>query len=111
MKRLIITAVSLLALSASASFAGDNSCYGPIEVGFEWTLVHTGVNNVPADNEVCRFKTASPVGQRILRMCPNGSECELSLSIDNNPKDHRVDYVDGKAVRTIINWPQHGVQR
>jgi hypothetical protein len=47
------------------------------------------------------------LGKRILRVCPDGSKCELHLSISEHPKDHRV---EGKFL-TVIKWPEDGVEK
>lgn len=112
MKAIIIAAALLL--TATAANAGDNSCRGAMVVGPEWTTI-TGdeTSLLPKDHPryvpatVCRFMTASPLGKRILRICPNGSQCTLSLSINSNAKDHKV---DGHYV-TIVRWPLDGVVR
>ena len=80
MKRLI--AAAALVLLATAAHAGDNSCFGLLVVGPQFgTAIHTGANNSPPNSNVCRFKTASPLGQRILRVCPNGSECLIEMPL------------------------------
>jgi hypothetical protein len=102
-------------LSAStASFAGDTSCGGKIVVGPEWTTMEDE-HEIPLPKDhprysppvVCRFKTESPLGKRILGKCPNGVSCVFNLSIANKPKDHRKD----GHVWTITQWPQGGVER
>jgi hypothetical protein len=103
MKHLLIAFA--FALIATGAQAGDNSCYGPVDFGPEWTVVRTGVNNSPADDSICRFKTNSTHGKRILRICPHGSNCRLQLSIANKPSDHRV---DNDMVTTITKWPTGG---
>jgi hypothetical protein len=110
----ILTMLALLCATSSA-FAGSTTCQGEVVVGPEWTTI-TEEDTLPKGHPyyvgptVCRFKTASPHGKRILRQCPNGSTCTLDLSIDNNPKDHRK---EGKfeTLWTIIKWPEHGVER
>jgi hypothetical protein len=95
---------ALLALTASTAFAGDTTCSGTIVVGPEWTAVQELPTDYPMN---CRFKTASELGKRILRKCPNGSQCELHLSTANHPNDYRW---DGKFT-TIVKWPEGGVDK
>jgi hypothetical protein len=73
MKRLLLTAAAL-ALLTTAAHAGLNLCEGTVRVGKEWTTVK-------GPNDDCRFKTASPVGRRILAACPDGSECQIDLPL------------------------------
>ena len=82
MKRLI--AAAAIMLLATTAHAGDNSCFGLLVVGPQWTAIHTGANNSPPNSNVCRFKTASPLGQRVLRVCPNGSECLIEMPLPAN---------------------------
>lgn len=103
MKTLLLAAS--LALVTFPAAAGDNTCAGTIVVGSEWTVVEDDTPTLVKMN--CRFKTASELGKRILRTCPNGSQCELHLSIDNHPKDYRR---DGKFM-TIVKWPEGGVEK
>jgi hypothetical protein len=114
MTKTIITIALVAALVPNAALAGSTGCRGTVVVGPEWTMVEDEATiPLPKDHPryspppICRFKTASPLGQRILRKCPNGTECTISLSIADNPKDHRVegDYF------TIIRWPADGVER
>jgi hypothetical protein len=116
MSRLLTTAAALIALTISAlpANAGDNSCVGTVVVDPEWiTVEDEHAVPLPKDhpryspNAICRIKTNSPLGQRFLRKCPNGSYCDISLSIDNHPKDHRV---EGRY-NTIIKWPAGGVEK
>lgn len=104
----ILTA-ALLALTASTALAGDNTVSGTIVVGPEWTTMeddHTSSSTAPPS--IVRFKTKSDLGKRILRVCPNGSKCEMGLSISERPKDHRI---EGRFI-TIIKWPaDRGVMR
>src|SRR5262245_45358830 len=109
MKRFLI-AMALLGLFASASFAGDASCEGTITAHPDWTIVADG-------HRVCRFKTKSSLGKRILRVCPDGSDCTLNLSVDANVGDlgpHKDNCVACQNsmhhVWTITAWPQHGVE-
>jgi hypothetical protein len=83
-------------------------------VGPEWTTVEDAMSEpLPKDHprysppEVCRFKTNSPLGKRILAKCPAGTMCTLDLSIENKPSDHRVE----GNIRTIVKWPVGGVER
>jgi hypothetical protein len=86
--------------SATHSFAGDARCAGKVVVGPVWTTV--------ADElAVCRFKTESSLGKRILSKCPNGVACDINLNLSSMPKDYRK---EGRFW-TIINWPAGGVER
>lgn len=77
MKQTIIAAAVLLA-SITAAHAGSNMCGGTIQVGPEWSTVK-GLGDYEPDG--CRFKTASPLGRRIIAACPNGSECEINMPL------------------------------
>ena len=104
MKTFIIAA--LLALTVSTAFAGDNTVRGTIVVGPEWTTMEVGRASTPSS--IVRFKTTSALGKRILRVCPDGSKCEMGLSISERPKDHRI---EGRFL-TLIKWPEdRGVMR
>jgi hypothetical protein len=114
MKKLLMATALVLAFSCSAS-AGYTGCTGTVVVGSEWTTIADEAPvPLPKDhprytpNAICRFKTASALGKRILNKCPDGSKCELSLSIANHPKDHR--WEEDKFF-TIIKWPEDGVHK
>jgi hypothetical protein len=121
MKKLLLTAAALIALTSAAS-AGSTRCEGHVVVGSEWTTVEDeSVVPLPKDHprytppDICRFKTNSALGKRILAKCPAGSLCNLDLAIDAG-SDHQVSYEGGKpgygrATRTIIKWPTNGVER
>jgi hypothetical protein len=73
----LAVAATLIATLAPAK-AGDNSCLGKIVV--EGSQAKIVVEPIKAGSEqparVCgTFAVASSVGQRILKICPNGSEC------------------------------------
>jgi hypothetical protein len=106
MRHLLQTASALVMLTSAAA-AGDNSCAGKVTVGPEWTTVPCDNYSDAAPRTFARFKTKSKLGHRILRKCPAGSVCGLSLSIHDNPKDHRV---EGKFM-TVVKWPANGVER
>jgi hypothetical protein len=74
MKRLIIAAAAITL--TTTAHAGLNLCEGTVRVGKEWTTVK-------GPNDDCRFKTASPVGRRILSACPDGSECQIDLPLSD----------------------------
>jgi hypothetical protein len=112
MNMIIIAGLAIMLLASTAAMAGSTGCRGTVVVGPEWTTVeHEATISLPKDHPryspppICRFKTASPLGKRILRKCPNGSECTLDLSIANKPKDHRL---EGRFY-TIIKWPEGGI--
>lgn len=96
MKKLLIIAALLMA--TSTAYAGDRSCLATVVVGPEWTTV----------GDYCRFKTASKLGKRILRICPDGSKCSIGLALDDQRKDHRT---DNQFIMTITKWPEGGVRR
>jgi hypothetical protein len=111
---IFLFATALLPLTASTAFAGDNSYMGKIVAGPEWTTMEDETRvPLPKDhpnytpNSIVRFKTASDLGKRILRTCPNGSRCWIRLSIVERPKDYRV---DGRFI-TVIKWPYDGVEK
>jgi hypothetical protein len=115
MTKLILIIAALLAVTSAAQ-AGSTGCTGKVVVGSEWTLVEDAMGGdepgTPApDAQICRFKTSSDLGKRILAKCPAGTMCELSLSIANKPSDHRVSYEGGRDIYTIIKWPVQGVER
>jgi hypothetical protein len=115
MHKFLAAAALTLALICHAH-AGDTSCRGTVVVGPEWTTVEDEAT-VPlpkdhpryAPNSICRFKTESPLGKRILAKCPNGSQCEISLSIANKPKDY-VASGQYNEIWTIVKWPEGGVR-
>ena len=81
MNRLMMTAAALALLTATAH-AGSNTCEGTIQIGDEWTTVKSNVGDYSPDG--CRFKTKSKLGRRILAICPNNSECMISIMpLDN----------------------------
>jgi hypothetical protein len=115
MRTALLTALVLLA--ATPAWAGSTGCRGEVVVGPEWTTIEdTSISPLPKDhpryspNPVCRFKTATPLGKRILKKCPNGTECSIELSIASKPKDHRVEG-PYENIYTIIGWPEEGVIR
>lgn len=113
---LAIAALVLMANPITAAHAGDSRCTGYIDAGPEWTTILDDSSSELCDDQYgppapsfCRFKTKSPLGQRILRVCPEASECTLALSINNNSPSLRYDQTkDGNFV-TILKWPVHGV--
>lgn len=100
MKKLLLATAALLIFSTSAN-AGDRSCTGTVEMGPKWTTI-ASVEGLPT----CRFKTASVLGKRILRICPNGTDCYVCLSIYDNHRDH---IIEGEFM-TITKWPECGVE-
>ena len=66
------------------------------------------INSALKAPRFCRFKTKSPLGQRILRVCPNDSYCTFELSIANNPTDSRH---DAPLTTTVVKWPRGGIYR
>jgi hypothetical protein len=109
----LISGVAIVLAMVTTAKAGYNGCRGTLVVGPEWTTVEDEATEpLPMDhprytpNVICRVKTVSPLAKRILRICSEGTECEISLSIDNNPKDHRFTRPN---FYTIIKWPEGGV--
>jgi hypothetical protein len=80
-KFLMLCAIISVALSSGA-IAGSNECDGTIKVGEEWTTI-TGEIGDYAPNG-CRFKTKSKMGRRILKTCPDKSECVISFPLGVN---------------------------
>ena len=79
---------------ATGAHAGSNECVGTVDVGPELTTITDTHSSSLRDDQfgpdeprLCQFKTNSPLGKRILRVCPEASECTLQLSINNNPSE------------------------
>jgi hypothetical protein len=82
MKKLLLTAAMLAALIGSAN-AGDNSCNGTVTAG---------------KIDDCTFAVASPVGRKILKICPIGSECSISLELGASRKSIKmrsIEWIEG----------------
>jgi hypothetical protein len=84
MKKLLLAAVALAALSAPA-YAGSNMCQGYIYV--EGTTGYVadplGDWSEPAsDDAQCSFSTTSKVGKMILAKCPVGWGCSIDLPLE-----------------------------
>jgi hypothetical protein len=75
LKKLLVCSLAALAFASSAH-AGDNSCLGKIVVNGDQAKIVVVVPDLPA--YVCgTFAVNSAVGQRILKICPNGSTCSI----------------------------------
>jgi hypothetical protein len=75
----ILYALIIYALVSAAS-ADDNSCFGIVKVGEEWSTItdHIGQPG-PEGPYACRFLTASRVGRHILSKCTDGSTCYIEM--------------------------------
>ena len=73
-------ALLLALLTTTSAHAGSNFCEGTVAVGKEWTKVVGVTGDYAPDG--CRFLTASQLGRRILRACPNGSECRIEMPLN-----------------------------
>jgi len=86
MKKILFAGVVILLAATNQAMAGD-SCVGLIHVGLlEWTTVagFKYLGSEHSDN-ACKFLTKSAKGQRILKVCPDGSHCNISYAdVDEN---------------------------
>lgn len=112
MKKLLLTAATLVAL-ASPAMAGSMPCKGEMmldKAGWA-SLLATGpkADDDTSDDEICRFKANTPLGKRILKVCPVGSICEMDL-VDGGIGNYETSN-HGWTIRTITKWPAGGVER
>ena len=81
MKKIFAGMVLLWAATTNQAMAGD-SCVGLIHVGLlEWTTV-AGFEYLGSEHSdiACKFLTKSAKGKRILKVCPDGSHCDISYA-------------------------------
>jgi hypothetical protein len=97
MKRILLTAAAFALLTTTAR-AGINTCEGTVTVGKEWTTVVGDTGNYEPNG--CRFPTASKLGQRILSVCPNGSQCIIDVSLKEQSNDA---YLNKALVRELCS--------
>jgi hypothetical protein len=86
----IATAALLLALTAPAAHAGDNSCLGTVQ------QADKGSPLLAIDD--CFFDPKSTVGKKILAICPIGSQCNVSLDLRASRKASKlkdIDWIEG----------------
>jgi hypothetical protein len=81
MRKLLITTAAVFAF-AGAAHAGDNSCLGKIVVNGDQAKIVAQAIKLPGLPEqpawTCgTFSASSGVGQKILKVCPNGSTCSI----------------------------------
>jgi hypothetical protein len=77
MKRMFLLLTTATMITASPAFAGSNTCYGKLTIHPEgWTTV------IDQDGYGCQFQTKSPIGKKIIAVCPHGSECDIDIELD-----------------------------
>jgi hypothetical protein len=76
--KLVFAALALLMTSGAAN-AGSHECEATIKVGEEWTTIIGDTGSYVPNG--CQFKTASKLGRRILKVCPDKSECVIYLPL------------------------------
>lgn len=97
MTKRMAAALAALCLGISAAEAGE-SCEGIIHVGSEWTNIAGSVGNGDYNAVACKFQTKSAVGKRILKICPDGSRCEI---LPDDLEGIGDEYGNGLIVKTI----------
>jgi len=92
-------AVLIALASYGSAFAGSNVCYGLVKVGRGWTTVVSDYGDYAPNG--CRFRTKSPLGQKILAECPDGSECEIIKETEDRPMGNEprpIATITGEAI-------------
>jgi hypothetical protein len=102
----MMVALALL-MTGGAANAGSNECEGAVIVGNEWTTV-IGKTGDYAPNG-CQFKTTSRLGRRILAVCPDKTECWISLPFSTRSVEGRLEGEPAMPIYTITSIS--GVQR
>jgi hypothetical protein len=105
MRKLLIITAAVLAF-ASAAQAGDNSCLGTIIINGDQAKVVAQAIKLPGLPEqpawVCAtFSASSAVGQKILKVCPNGSTCLIDQPLPRGGDVSRKTSVEIKKPTAI----------
>lgn len=79
--RTAMIAAAVLLTSFTAAQAGSNTCEGTVTVGKEWTTIKGDLGDHAPEG--CRFQTSSKLGRRIIAACPEGSECQIDIPLNN----------------------------
>ena len=89
LKLAALAAAIPLVMMTSAAIAGSYSCMGKVTVGAEQSRIDQ-INSSP--EHTCLFATNSKAGRKILKQCPDGSECsvELPLPLHGGVPEERV---------------------
>jgi hypothetical protein len=78
LKKVLLATAVILGLVVSAN--AMDSCIGTIHKASEWTTVAgSGMTGGTFSPEACKFRTNSAVGRKILRVCPDQSQCSIDL--------------------------------
>jgi hypothetical protein len=97
MKKLLLAAVAIaiaITTAAPVKAAPENhTCRGVVTVNWTESVANGTSDNgsrlIRADNinSSCLFEANSPVGKRILAVCPMGHPCEVKGSVDSEEAD------------------------
>jgi hypothetical protein len=79
-------AIAAMMIALTSAHAGDNSCNGEILPGGKMTDPWHEADDPDSFPSDCRFDPHSAIGKRILRVCPVGSVCEISLPLSGSGK-------------------------
>jgi hypothetical protein len=82
MKKILFAGVVLLSGATTSQAKAGDSCVGLLHIGLlEWTTV-AGFEYLGAEHsdDACKFLTKSAKGQRILKVCPDGSHCAIDYA-------------------------------
>ena len=76
-KPIFVLLSAAVLVATTPAFAGSNTCEGKVTVHpGHWTSV------INQDGEGCQFETKSPLGKKIISVCPNNSECMIDIELD-----------------------------
>jgi hypothetical protein len=98
----LITGIAALSLSASAAHARGvtTTCDG--KVGWHplsaYTAITKGYGTAEAKDE-CIFVTRSKIGRKILKVCPEDSQCSVEADIENTSGEYEITSV--RAINRI----------
>jgi hypothetical protein len=112
MKTALLTALVLLAATPAWTGDGDDRwvCQGTVSIDTAISKPHQGaIEIVNTDVYILPcFICSKPIIKRLLKVCPEGSECSLHLRNGGYGKAH---YHAVGPVVEITKWPADGVER
>jgi hypothetical protein len=103
MRTTLLTALALL-LATPAWACDEPACRGKVVAMGNPVTITIQVDSAHDDD--C-FINDKKLAQRVLKVCPIGSDCVLSLG----EKDYKVQAGRPLPTRLILKWPRFGVEK